>query len=184
MHQAGGRTFAYMQTMADSGLPCAAERIACRALQTPIQVPTSAGCTLQRRVIWAVINSVPMVRSAEVSGGSLHSGRTLLSVQPLPRVQASAFLGRPQRARDGRRLLTATALHAGLLHLGLNCVALASIGPEAEAVLGYASFATVRSPAWPTSDPANRKTAVRNVGYAQPLHMLSQPTPPPPPHPP
>jgi hypothetical protein len=42
-----------------------------------------------------------------------------------------------------RRLLTATTLHAGLLHLGLNCAALASVGPEAEAVLGYAGFATV-----------------------------------------
>ncbi|KAK9846361.1 hypothetical protein WJX81_002390 [Elliptochloris bilobata] len=41
------------------------------------------------------------------------------------------------------RLLTATALHAGLLHLGLNCAALASVGPQAEAVLGYAGFATV-----------------------------------------
>lgn len=41
------------------------------------------------------------------------------------------------------RLLTATLLHAGLLHLGLNCAALASVGPQAEAVLGYASFAAV-----------------------------------------
>lgn len=31
-------------------------------------------------------------------------------------------------------------MHAGLLHLGLNCTALFFIGPEAEAVLGYRSF--------------------------------------------
>ena len=35
------------------------------------------------------------------------------------------------------RLLTCTFLHAGLLHLGLNCYALFSIGPDVEAVLGY-----------------------------------------------
>ena len=169
--------------MADIGLPCAAENIACRAQRTLIYAPTNAGCILRRRVTWAVKNAAPMVGSVEASGGSLHSGRTLRSAQPLPRIQASAYLRRAQRARDGRRLLTATALHAGLLHLGLNCVALASIGPEAEAVLGYASFATVRGPAWPTNDSAIRTTAVRKVGFAQPLHMLPQPTPPPPPHP-
>lgn len=54
----------------------------------------------------------------------------------------------PTRAR---RLLTATTLHAGLLHLGLNCAALASVGPEAEAVLGYAGFATVPPPPSPTA---------------------------------
>ena len=41
------------------------------------------------------------------------------------------------------RLLTCTFLHAGLLHLGLNCYALFSIGPDVEAVLGYRTFATI-----------------------------------------
>ncbi|CAG9462113.1 unnamed protein product [Pedinophyceae sp. YPF-701] len=41
------------------------------------------------------------------------------------------------------RLLTANFLHAGVLHLGLNSVALWQLAPEAEAVLGPATFATV-----------------------------------------
>lgn len=41
------------------------------------------------------------------------------------------------------RLLSANFLHAGLLHLGLNCAALWSVGPEAEAVLGYATFLAI-----------------------------------------
>ena len=43
----------------------------------------------------------------------------------------------------GCRLLTCTFLHAGILHLGLNCYALFSIGPDVEAVLGYRTFATI-----------------------------------------
>ena len=38
------------------------------------------------------------------------------------------------------RLLSANFMHAGLLHLGLNCAALIALGPEAEAVLGYDRF--------------------------------------------
>lgn len=34
-------------------------------------------------------------------------------------------------------------MHAGLLHLGLNTLALAQLGPEAEAVLGPQSFLTI-----------------------------------------
>ena len=34
------------------------------------------------------------------------------------------------------RLLTSTFMHAGLLHLGLNCAALWLIAPETEAILG------------------------------------------------
>jgi rhomboid protease GluP len=41
------------------------------------------------------------------------------------------------------RLVTSNFMHAGLLHLGLNCAALLFIGPEAEAVLGYRSFLAV-----------------------------------------
>ncbi len=41
------------------------------------------------------------------------------------------------------RLLTCTFLHAGLLHLGLNCFALFSIGPDVEAVMGYSTFAAI-----------------------------------------
>ena len=41
------------------------------------------------------------------------------------------------------RLLTCTFLHAGLLHLGLNCFALYSIGPDVEAVMGYSTFAAI-----------------------------------------
>jgi rhomboid protease GluP len=41
------------------------------------------------------------------------------------------------------RLLSSTFLHAGLLHLGLNCWALGVVAPEAEAVLGYTTFAYV-----------------------------------------
>ncbi|KAK9820107.1 hypothetical protein WJX72_006208 [[Myrmecia] bisecta] len=41
------------------------------------------------------------------------------------------------------RLLTANFLHAGLLHLGLNCLALYSLAPDAEAVLGYGTFTAV-----------------------------------------
>ncbi|EIE25226.1 rhomboid-domain-containing protein [Coccomyxa subellipsoidea C-169] len=41
------------------------------------------------------------------------------------------------------RLLTCTFLHAGILHLGLNCWALYSIGPEVEGVMGYSTFAAI-----------------------------------------
>jgi rhomboid protease GluP len=41
------------------------------------------------------------------------------------------------------RLLSCTFLHAGVLHLGLNCLALYNIGPDVEAVFGYASFCTI-----------------------------------------
>ncbi|CAL8461793.1 g1324 [Coccomyxa elongata] len=41
------------------------------------------------------------------------------------------------------RLLTCTFLHAGILHLGLNCWALFSIGPEVEGVMGYSTFAAI-----------------------------------------
>ncbi len=41
------------------------------------------------------------------------------------------------------RLLSATFLHAGLLHLGLNCYALYALGTEVEAVMGYAVFLTI-----------------------------------------
>lgn len=41
------------------------------------------------------------------------------------------------------RLITCNFMHAGFLHLGLNLYALYCIAPEAEAVLGYWSFAAV-----------------------------------------
>eukprot|EP00884_Botryococcus_braunii_P019248 jgi/Botrbrau1/6006/Bobra.104_1s0034.2 len=41
------------------------------------------------------------------------------------------------------RMLTSMFLHAGLLHLGLNSLALAQLGPEAEALLGHFTFLTV-----------------------------------------
>ena len=41
------------------------------------------------------------------------------------------------------RLLSCTFLHAGVLHLGLNCLALYNIGPDVEAVFGYASFGAI-----------------------------------------
>ncbi|KAK9859393.1 hypothetical protein WJX84_003115 [Apatococcus fuscideae] len=41
------------------------------------------------------------------------------------------------------RLGTSVFMHAGLLHLGLNTLALAQLGPEAEAVLGPQSFLTI-----------------------------------------
>lgn len=41
------------------------------------------------------------------------------------------------------RLLTATFLHAGLLHLGLNCYALYSLGAEVEAVMGNRVFLAI-----------------------------------------
>lgn len=34
-------------------------------------------------------------------------------------------------------------MHAGVLHLGLNTLALAQLGPEAEAVLGAQSFLSI-----------------------------------------
>lgn len=39
------------------------------------------------------------------------------------------------------RLLTATFMHAGLLHLGTNCGSLWAVAPEAEAVYGCACMA-------------------------------------------
>eukprot|EP00899_Mesostigma_viride_P004954 jgi/Mesvir1/1445/Mv14436-RA.1 len=41
------------------------------------------------------------------------------------------------------RVFTSIFLHAGLLHLGANTLALLSVGPEAEAVLGYRTFGVV-----------------------------------------
>lgn len=41
------------------------------------------------------------------------------------------------------RLLSSTFLHAGLLHLGLNCYALWALGTELESVMGYAPFAAI-----------------------------------------
>ena len=41
------------------------------------------------------------------------------------------------------RLLSCTFLHAGVLHLGLNCLALYNIGPDVEAVFGQASFVAI-----------------------------------------
>ncbi len=40
-------------------------------------------------------------------------------------------------------MITCNFMHAGFLHLGLNLYALFSIAPEAEAVLGYWTFAVV-----------------------------------------
>ena len=40
-------------------------------------------------------------------------------------------------------MITANFMHAGFLHLALNLYALYVIAPEAEAVLGYWSFAAV-----------------------------------------
>ena len=40
-------------------------------------------------------------------------------------------------------MLTATFLHAGLLHLGLNCYALYSLGAEVEAVMGNRVFSAI-----------------------------------------
>lgn len=49
------------------------------------------------------------------------------------------------------RLLTATFLHAGLLHLGLNCYALYSLGAEVESVMGHRVFVAIYllAGAWP-----------------------------------
>ena len=41
------------------------------------------------------------------------------------------------------RLLTAMFLHAGVLHLGLNQIALWQLAPEVEGVMGYATFLTI-----------------------------------------
>ena len=58
-------------------------------------------------------------------------------------ISRAATVRASEEVRLPCRLLTCTFLHAGLLHLGLNCFALYSIGPDVEAVLGYSTFAAI-----------------------------------------
>ncbi len=86
-------------------------------------------------VAWALLGAIVLTWAlAELAGGSADSA-TLIAFGAM---EAGAVA-----AGDYWRLFTAIFLHAGLWHLGLNCVSLFILGTQAEKVFGHARFAAL-----------------------------------------
>lgn len=86
-------------------------------------------------VTWALLAAIALVWAAVELGGGSGDSATLIAFGAL---EAGAIA-----AGDYWRLLTATFLHSGALHLGLNCVGLFILGTQAEKVYGHVRFSAI-----------------------------------------
>ena len=86
-------------------------------------------------VTWALLAAIAIVWAAVELGGGSGDSATLIAFGAL---EAGAIA-----AGDYWRLLTATFLHSGALHLGLNCVGLFILGTQAEKVYGHVRFSAI-----------------------------------------
>ena len=86
-------------------------------------------------VTWALLAAIAIIWAAVELGGGSGDSATLIAFGAL---EAGAIA-----AGDYWRLLTATFLHSGALHLGLNCVGLFILGTQAEKVYGHVRFSAI-----------------------------------------